>query len=85
MTTIRLVDPSTVTAKTKEIFDPVPRREGKAFGTTAVSSLGRRRGRSADYLEANWNRPRALWSATTTARTRSPRACRSCRISARLP
>jgi len=60
MTTIRLVDPSTVTGKTKEIFDAVFKREEKVFGATTVSNIWRCMGHSADYLEANWHRSRAL-------------------------
>lgn len=60
MTTIRLVDPSTVTGKTKEIFDAVLKREEKVFGATTVSNIWRCMGHSADYLEANWHRSRAL-------------------------
>jgi alkylhydroperoxidase family enzyme len=60
MTTIRLVDPLTVTGKTKEIFAAVLRREEKVFGATAVSNIWRSMGHAGDYLEANWNRSRAL-------------------------
>lgn len=38
MTTIRMADPSTVTGKTKEIFDAVLRREAAVFGVTSVSN-----------------------------------------------
>ena len=60
MTTIRLVDPATVTGKTKEIFDAVLRRERTVFGATAVSNIWRCMGHSGDYLEANWLRSRTL-------------------------
>jgi alkylhydroperoxidase family enzyme len=60
MSTIRLVDPATVTGRAKEIFDAVLRREEKVFGATAVSNIWRCMGHSAEYLEANWNRSRAL-------------------------
>lgn len=60
MTTIRLVDPTTVTGKAKEIFDAVLRREAKVFGATTVSNIWRCMGHSPDYLEASWNRSRAL-------------------------
>ena len=60
MTTIRMVDPATVTGKTKEIFDAVLRRESTVFGTTTVSNIWRCMGHSGDYLEANWQRSRAL-------------------------
>ena len=60
MTTIRLVDPDVVAGKTKEIFDAVLRREAKVFGATAVSNIWRCMGHAGDYLEANWNRSRAL-------------------------
>lgn len=60
MTTIRMIDPATVTGKTKEIFDAVLRREEKVFGAKTVSNIWRCMGHSADYLEANWNRSRAL-------------------------
>ncbi|HEV8615383.1 MAG TPA: carboxymuconolactone decarboxylase family protein [Methylomirabilota bacterium] len=60
MTTIRLVDPSTVTGKAKEIFDAVLRREEKVFGATAVSNIWRCMGHAPEYLAANWARSRAL-------------------------
>lgn len=60
MTTIRLVDPSTVAGKAREVFDAVLRREGRVFGARAVSNIWRCMGHSPDYLEANWNRSRAL-------------------------
>jgi len=60
MTTIRLVDPATVTGKTKEIFDAVLRRERAVFGATAVSNIWLCMGHSGDYLAANWERSRAL-------------------------
>ena len=60
MTTIRLIDAASATGKTKEIFDAVLRREAKVFGATAVSNIWRSMGHSGDYLEANWNRSRAL-------------------------
>ena len=60
MTTIRLVDAAAVTGKTKDIFDAVLRREAKVFGATAVSNIWRSMGHAGDYLEANWNRSRAL-------------------------
>ena len=60
MTTIRMVDVATVSGKTKEIFDAVLRREEKVFGATEVSNIWRCMGHAGDYLEANWNRSRAL-------------------------
>lgn len=60
MTTIRLIDPAAVAGKTKEIFDAVLRRERKVFGATTVSNIWRCMGHAGDYLEANWNRSRAL-------------------------
>jgi alkylhydroperoxidase family enzyme len=60
MNTIRLVEVSTVTGKTKEIFDAVLRREEKVFGATSVSNIWRCMGHSPALLEANWNRSRAL-------------------------
>ena len=60
MTTIRLPDPAAATGKTKDIFDAVLRRESKVFGATAVSNIWRCMGHSADLVEANWNRSRAL-------------------------
>jgi alkylhydroperoxidase family enzyme len=60
MTTIRLVDPSTVAGKVKEIFDAVLLRERKVFGATSVSNIWRCMGHSPALLEANWNRSRAL-------------------------
>jgi hypothetical protein len=60
MTTIRLVDTARVTGKTKDILDAVLRREAKVFGATAVSNIWRSMGHVGDYLEANWNRSRAL-------------------------
>lgn len=60
MTTIRLIDPHEVTGKAKEVFDAVLRREQKVFGATAVSNVWRAMGHVGDYVEANWNRSRAL-------------------------
>jgi hypothetical protein len=60
MTTIRLVDPATVTGKAKEIFDAVLLRERAVFGATVVSNIWRCMGHSGDYLESNWQRSRAL-------------------------
>ena len=60
MATIRMVDPATVTGKTKEIFEAVLRREATVFGATGVSNIWRCMGHSPTLLEANWNRSRAL-------------------------
>lgn len=60
MATIRLIDPATARGKTKEIFDAVLRREERVFGAKAVSNIWRCMGHAPDYLEANWNRSRAL-------------------------
>lgn len=60
MPTIRLVDPTSVSGKTREIFDAILRREEKVFGVSAVSNIWRCMGHSADLVEANWNRSRAL-------------------------
>jgi len=60
MSTIRMVDPAAVTGKAKEIFDAVLRREEKVFGAKALSNIWRCMGHHGEYLEANWNRSRAL-------------------------
>jgi alkylhydroperoxidase family enzyme len=60
MSTIPMVDPSAVTGKARELFDAVLRRESRVFGATAVSNIWRCMGHKAEYLEANWNRSRAL-------------------------
>jgi alkylhydroperoxidase family enzyme len=60
MSTIRMVDPTTVTGRTREIFEAVLRREAKVFGATAVSNIWRCMGHAPALLEANWNRSRAL-------------------------
>ena len=60
MSTIPMVDPSAVTGKAREVFDAVLRRESKVFGATAVSNIWRCIGHKGEYLEANWNRSRAL-------------------------
>ena len=60
MGTIRMVDPGAVAGKTKAIFDAVLRREEKVFGARALSNIWRCMGHHGDYLEANWNRSRAL-------------------------
>lgn len=60
MTTIRLVDPATVTGVTKDVFDAVLRREEKVFGATSVSNIWRCMGHSPALLQTNWNRSRAL-------------------------
>ena len=60
MPTIRMVDPARVSGKTREVFDAVLRREAKVFGATAVSNIWRCQGHVADYVDANWERSRAL-------------------------
>ena len=60
MTTIRLPDPDAAGGRSKEIFDAILRREAKVFGATSVSNIWRCMGHAGDYLEANWNRSRAL-------------------------
>ena len=60
MTTIRMADPAAATGPAKEIFDAVLRREAGVFGATSVSNIWRCMGHSADLVEANWNRSRAL-------------------------
>jgi len=60
MSTIPMVDPSAVTGKAREIFDAVLRRESKVFGATEVSNIWRCMGHKPEFLEANWNRSRAL-------------------------
>ncbi len=60
MTTIGMVDPGRVTGKTRDVFDPVLRREENVFGATAVSNIWRCQGHVADDLEADWERSCAL-------------------------
>jgi len=60
MTTIRMVDPATVEGRVREIFDAALRRERTVFGATEISNIWRCMGHSANLLEANWNRSRAL-------------------------
>ena len=60
MTTIRLLDPAEVTGRARDIFDAVLRREQTVFGATAVSSVWRCMAHVPEYLEANWDRSRAL-------------------------
>lgn len=60
MTTIRMVDPARVTGRVAEIFEAVLRRERTVFGAASVSNIWRCMGHSADLVEANWNRSRAL-------------------------
>lgn len=60
MTTIRMVDPAMVSGRARDIFDAVLRRERKVFGATEISNIWRCMGRSAELLEANWDRSRAL-------------------------
>jgi hypothetical protein len=60
MATIRMVDPTAVAGKTREIFDAVLLRESKVFGATNVSNIWRCMGHWPPLLEANWNRSRAL-------------------------
>ena len=55
-----MVDPAAVTGKVKEIFETVLRREEKVFGARGLSNIWRCMGHHGDYLEANWNRSRAL-------------------------
>jgi alkylhydroperoxidase/carboxymuconolactone decarboxylase family protein YurZ len=60
MTTIRMLDPAGVAGKVKEIFEAVLRREAKVFGAKTVSNIWGCMAHAPDYLEANWNRSRAL-------------------------
>jgi alkylhydroperoxidase family enzyme len=60
MTTIRLLDPAEVTGRARDIFDAVLRREQTVFWATAVSSVWRCMAHVPEYLEANWDRSRAL-------------------------
>jgi len=60
MTTIRLPDPDRASGRAREIFDAVLRREHRVFGATAVSNVWRCMGHVPAYLEANWDRSRAL-------------------------
>jgi alkylhydroperoxidase family enzyme len=60
MTTIRLLDPAEVTGRARDIFDAVLRRERTVFGATAVSNVWRCMAHVPEYLEANWDRSRAL-------------------------
>ena len=46
MTTIRMVDPATVSGKVREIFEAVLRRERTVFGATEVSNIWRCMGHS---------------------------------------
>ena len=58
--TIRFVDPATAGGKAREIFEAILRREAKVFGATAVSNIWRCMAHAPGYLEASWNRSRAL-------------------------
>jgi hypothetical protein len=60
MSTIRMVDPATVSGKVREVFEAVLRRERTVFGATSVSNIWRCMGHSPALVEANWNRSRAL-------------------------
>lgn len=60
MTTIRLLDPAEVTGRARDIFEAVLRREQKVFGATAVSNVWRCMAHVPEYLDANWERSRAL-------------------------
>lgn len=60
MTTIRLPDPDEATGKARRILDAILARESRVFGATSVSNVWRCMGHLPDYLEANWNRSRAL-------------------------
>ncbi len=60
MSTIELPDPAGATGPAKAIFEAVLRREQKVFGATAVSNVWRCMAHAPEYLEASWNRSRAL-------------------------
>lgn len=60
MTTIRLLDPAEATGRAQAIFNAVLLREQKVFGATTVSNVWRCMAHVPEYLEANWNRSRAL-------------------------
>jgi hypothetical protein len=55
-----MVDPAQVTGKTRDVFEAVLRRERAVFGATTVSNIWRCQGHAPAYLEANWERSRAL-------------------------
>lgn len=60
MPTIPLSDPKDATGKTREILDAILRREAKIFGASSVSNIWRAMGHVPEYLEANWQRSRAI-------------------------
>ena len=60
MTTIRMVEPAAATGQARAIFDAILRREARVFGATSVSNIWRCMGHWPPWLEANWNRSRAL-------------------------
>jgi alkylhydroperoxidase/carboxymuconolactone decarboxylase family protein YurZ len=60
MATIRLADPALATGRARDILDAILAREQRVFGASAISNVWRCMGHVPDYLEASWNRSRAL-------------------------
>lgn len=58
--TIRLPNPSSAVGRMKEIFTVIMRRELRTFGTAQVSNVWLAQAHFPDYLEANWERSRAI-------------------------
>ncbi len=63
--TIRFADPAAVTGRAREICDAILLRERSVFGATALSNIWRCMAHVPGYLEANWNRSRALMQRGT--------------------
>lgn len=60
MGTIRFADPAQLTGRAREICEAILKREQTVFGATALSNVWRCMAHAPDYLEASWNRSRAL-------------------------
>jgi hypothetical protein len=60
MGTLRFVEPDRLTGRAREICDAILAREQKVFGATSLSNIWRCMAHVPGYLEANWNRSRAL-------------------------
>ena len=60
MGTIRFADPARITGRAREICDAILQREQTVFGATSLSNIWRCMAHVPGYLEANWNRSRAL-------------------------
>ena len=60
MTTIRLPRQEEASGRLREIFEAIMRREERVFGIRRVSNVWLAMAHHPAYLEANWERSRAI-------------------------